>query len=42
MPPPASVDQMGIANDYDTEPEGDVQDANDEGISDEQYKWLQE
>jgi hypothetical protein len=33
---------MGIANDYDTEPEGDFQDANDEGISDEQYKWLQE
>jgi hypothetical protein len=34
---------MGIANDYDTEPaEGDVEDANDEGISDDQYKWLQE
>jgi hypothetical protein len=33
---------MGLANDYDTEPADEDVAGSDDGISDEQYKWLQE
>jgi hypothetical protein len=35
--------QMGLANDYETEPaHQDVTESDDEAITDEQYQWLQE